>query len=425
MSTILVLGSGPAGSTAAHALADLGHRVELIECAERYGGKVIDYCCKATDECSRCGVCIATTQLAGTLRHPRVRVHLGARLESLTTGARFAARLRQARPAIDYAKCIGCDACLSACPRGLIRREARGELVQYRIDLEACLLRSGKGCRACADACPAGAIAADAPEAPLRFGADAVLLATGHRTYPAQAKVRLGYGRLAGVMTGEEAEQALSASRTLGPGPESVAFVQCVGSRDPKEGHNYCSAVCCAYALRLARLLKHHSPGSEVTIYYIDIQNFDKAFSLLRRQMADSGIRFVRGVPFRIEASAAGRLQAFVENPAGEQTVVEHDRIVLSVGLEPAAPQPDALDPVERLGLLRDEFGFVSREPGSSRTGTEAVYACGTCCEPQSIPDTMAAARAAAFEMHRDLTAAAAGTPAARAVRALRAGGRR
>jgi heterodisulfide reductase subunit A-like polyferredoxin len=318
---------------------------------------------------------------------------------------RFAARLRQAQPAIDYSKCIGCDACLSACPRGLIRREARGELVQYRIDLEACLLRSGKSCRSCADACPAGAITADAPEATLRFSADAVLLATGHRSYPAQAKVRLGYGRLPGVMTGAEAELALASRRSLAVGPESVAFVQCVGSRDPKEGHNYCSAVCCAYALRLARMLKHHSPESEVTIYYIDIQNFDKAFTLLRQEMVDSGIRFVRGVPFRIERAAAGRLQAFVENPAGEQTVVEHDRIVLSVGLEPAVPQPNALDPVERLGLLRDEFGFLSREPGSSRVSPDSVYACGTCCEPQSIPDTMAAARAAAFEMHRDLSA--------------------
>jgi len=404
MSRILVLGSGAGGSTAAHALAEMGHRVDVAECADRFGGKVIDYCCKATDECSRCGVCIATTQLAQTLRHPGIRVRVGACLESVGPDAPFRARLRQSNPAIDYLKCMGCDACLAACPKGCITRLARGELVQYRVDLAACLLHAGESCRACAEACPVGAITADAPMTSVGVEADALLVATGHRPYPAQAKARLGYGRLPGVMTGAEAEEALRTRRTLGPGPESVAFVQCVGSRDPKEGRNYCSAVCCAYALRLARMLRHHSPDSELTIYYIDIQNFDKTFSLLRQEMAASGIRFVRGVPFRIEASAAGRLQAFVENPAGEQTIVEHDRIILSVGLE---PDHDTWGPLPTLGLLRDEFGFLRTEAGSCRTNLRAVYACGTCREPQSIPDTMAGARAAAFQIDRDLTSGA------------------
>jgi len=413
MSRILVIGSGVGGSTAARTLADMGHQVDVVERAERFGGKVLDYCCKATDECSRCGVCVATTQLAETLRHPRLRVHLGAVVESVRPGQRFSARVRQTLPAIDYGKCIGCDACLAACPRGCISRLARAELVQYRVDLDACLLRSGQSCRACADACPAGAITAGAPEAmlrTLRMQADALLLATGHRPYPAQKKMRFGYGRLPGVMTGAEAEEALSTRRTLAEGPESVAFVQCVGSRDPKEGHDYCSAVCCAYALRLARMLKHHSPASEITIYYIDIQNFDKAFTLLRREMVESGIRFVRGVPFRIEANAAGRLQAFVENPAGQRTVVEHDRIILSVGMEPETAEGEALAP---LALARDPFGFLSTEAGSARTSRPGVYACGSCREPLSMPDTMAAAAAAAFEIHRDLQAAARRRPRA------------
>jgi heterodisulfide reductase subunit A-like polyferredoxin len=416
MSKILVLGSGIGGSTAAHALAEMGHHVDVVECSDRFGGKVIDYCCKATDECSRCGVCVATTQLHETLRHPGVRVHVGASLEALSTGGQFSARIQQTNPVIDYGKCIGCDACVSACPKDCISRLARGELVQYRIDAGACLLRDGKSCQACADACPAGAITAEGETATLRLGADAVLVATGHRPYPAQAKVRLGYGRLAGVMTGVEAEEALRSRRTLGEGPESVAFVQCVGSRDPKEGHNYCSSVCCAYALRLARMLKHHSPASEVTIYYIDIQNFDKTFSLLRRELVASGIHFVRGVPFRIEQTSAGRLQAYIENPEGEQPatggVVEHDRIVLSVGMEPAAETQTL---VEKLGLLRNEFGFLATEPASARTNLPAVYACGTCREPQSIPDTMAAARAAAFEINRDLSAATGRKQAVRA----------
>jgi heterodisulfide reductase subunit A len=390
MSKYLIVGGGISGCAAAGELARLGHEVTILEQAARFGGKVLDYCCKATDSCSRCGVCVAASQLRETAAHKRVHISTGSTIREVRWNGAVSVRASRRNPCIDPGRCIACDACLKACPAKCIRRQQKAELVQYVVDYADCRLHRGKECAACAEACPVQAITAGGSESALDFSADAMLVATGHQPYDAARKIRLGYGRFPGVMTGTEAEELLSRQESLGESADSVAFIQCVGSRDPKEGRNYCSAVCCAYALRLARMLKYRQPQAEISVYYIDLQNFDKTFTRLREELTASGIRFVRAIPFRVERSSAGKLELYIENPDGGQTVVEHDRVVLSVGME---PDPQAAELAEKLGLERNEFGFFT---GAAQG---RLFATGTCVQPQSIPDCMASARATAVAM--------------------------
>ncbi len=390
MSKYLIVGGGVSGCTAAGELARLGHEATILERDARFGGKVLDYCCKATDSCSRCGVCVAVSQLRDAAAQKRVHISTATTIREVRWNGAVSVRATRRNPYIDPGRCIGCDACLKACPAKCIQRQQKAELVQYVVDYAACRLQKGKECAACAEACPVGAITAGAGETTLTLAGDALLVATGHQPFDAARKVRLGYGRFPGVLTGSEAEELLSRQESLGEPSGSVAFIQCVGSRDPKEGRNYCSAVCCAYALRLARMLKYRQPKAEITIYYIDLQNFDKTFTRLREELAASGIRFLRAIPFRVERSSSGKLQLYIENPDGGQTVVEHDRVVLSVGMEPA---PQAAELAEQLGLKRNEFGFFAA------AAQGRLFATGTCAQPMSIPDCMSSARATAAAM--------------------------
>ena len=106
------------------------------------------------------------------------------------------------------------------------------------------------------------------------------------------------------------------------------------------------------------------------------------------REMQDAGVRFLRGVPFRVEQLSTGRLQVLFESPDGQQSTAEHDRVVLSVGIRPE-PGTAGL-----LGLPLNAHGFLA-----SAHPAAGVWACGTCLEPQSIPDSMASSRAVALEM--------------------------
>ncbi len=391
MGKYAIIGAGISGCTAALELAGQGHEVTLLEAKSVIGGAVLDYACKATDECSRCGVCVAVTQIFQAFQQQRITTVVGASLQAVNKyDTRLDLRITRKNPTIDYQACTSCDRCISTCPEGCITKIHRGELIQYHIDYEKCRLHQGKACGLCAASCPQQAISAQSPLTEMTFDSATALIATGHAPYNASQHVRFGYGRFENVMTGLEAEAILSRQSSLGSPSEDVAFIQCVGSRDPRIGRNYCSSVCCAYALRLARMIKYRHPETPVTIYYIDIQHFDKTFSLFRKSVEASGVRFVRGIPFLIDRSSSGKLKLHIENMDGEDTLVEHDRVVLSVGM---GPVDDASQCSSFFGLERDQFGFFTS------SSLPNVFVSGTCQEPQSISESMTAARAIALKM--------------------------
>ena len=390
MARYLVIGGGVTGLSAALDLATSGHDVEVVERKSVVGGEVLAYCCKATDSCARCGVCVAHRRIAEALRHPRVRVHTGSTLTAADTGGdRIALQIACALPSIDYRLCVGCDRCAEACPEKCITRVARAELLQYRIDHSSCRLHRGIACTACVDACPAGAVTAGASGRRESLTARACLVATGHEPFAAADKPRYGYGRVGGVITGREAEEILSRAGALGENVKSVAFVQCVGSRDPAAGRPWCSAACCAYAVRLARMLRHRDPASEVTVYYIDLQSFDKCFPGFRDEVSALGVELVRGVPFRMDETSDGRVRVSVEAQGAAPSTREHDRVVLSVGLGPASGSASL---AALLGLGSDSAGFF-------RSAAPNVLVAGTCARPQTIPECIGEAAAMAGRM--------------------------
>jgi len=390
MKQFIIVGGGISGCTAAFTLAELGNAVTVVEQQSVAGGKVLDYCCKATDSCSRCGVCVAHTQISDTVTHPNISLITGAEIiSSAAVRGQTALKILKKNPSIDYSACEFCGECVSACPENCITRYQRGELVQFIIDYEKCRLHKGKSCDACIKACPACAISADNASTMMTLTGDDVLIATGHTLFPAEQKPRYGYSRSDKIITGAEAEALLSGEFVFGDNARDIAFIQCVGSRDPVIGRNYCSAVCCSYAMRLARILKYRDPDINLTIYYIDLQNFDKEFTRLKAEIEDLGVVFRRGLPFRIDELANGKLRFMIENMNGEETLVEHDFAVLSVGM---GPDKSAGQIAETFGLQQDENGFfVSSESG--------IFSIGTCREPGSIPDSMTEARSAAAQM--------------------------
>jgi len=390
MEEFVVVGAGVTGMTAAYELSSLGAKVTVVEKSTLVGGHVsaASYCCKATSGCARCGVCVAHTQLNQSLQDPGIAVRTGSTVEAFSQGSDgISVQIRQRDPSIAYEACVSCDACVEVCPNHCITKYSRAELTQYDIDYDSCLRSSGEPCTACADACPAGAIATE--ERSVTVHGQALLLATGHTAFEASRKPRYGYGTSDRIITGLEAERALSSSLNFGDPGESVALVQCVGSRDPSIGRNFCSGVCCAYAVRMARMLKFNNPDMQLTIYYIDLQNFDRRLTDLLDETRRLGVDFVQGIPFMIEAESDGRIALTIEAGNGSHEKSRFDRVILSVGID---SREDAGDLASVIGLERDSYGFF-------RTSGPRVYSAGTCAGPMSIPESMEAARAVAARM--------------------------
>jgi heterodisulfide reductase subunit A-like polyferredoxin len=389
MSTFAIIGSGISGCTAGLELAEAGHRVIILERDSKIGGKVLSFCCKATDECQRCGVCVGQEIIAETIRHENVEVIASCDITGVKKDKKKVS-ISVILPAVHivHAKCISCGKCIKACPEHAISRVVSGSVIQYVVNPEKCVRTRGGRCTKCQTVCPASAIKLYSSKSGNTFTVDGVVVAIGHSVFePARKPIYL-YGLLPSVFTAEEAEKILTERKYLVKPGEDVAFIQCVGSRDPEMGLNYCSAVCCGYAVRIANLITYNCSESRVTIYYIDLQNFDKTFATQRQKLIRERVKLSRGIPFDVIPKADGKVMLHVETGEGRQSV-EHDAVVLSAGIGPCK---EAGRIARLFGLEQDEFGFIS-------SSLPYIYATGTCVRPQSIVDCITSARAVAGEV--------------------------
>jgi len=246
----------------------------------------------------------------------------------------------------------------------------------------------------------------------------AVILSPGVETFDARLKGEYGYGYYPNVVTSIEFERILSASGPFGghvqrpsdgKEPKRIAWLQCVGSRDPACGRDYCSAVCCMYAIKETIIAKEHVPGVETTVFFLDIRAFGKDFDKYY-EMAKTrhGVRFIRSFISSVkQAPATKDLRITYVGEDGELYEEEFDLVVLSVGLQPGE---SAQAMARRLGVELNRFGFCQSEAfAPTETTRPGVFVAGAFGEPKDIPETVVEASCAAAHASR-LLAPARGT---------------
>ena len=235
-----------------------------------------------------------------------------------------------------------------------------------------------------------------------------IILTTGYDLFDARRIPQYGYGRYDNVLTGLEFERMTCAAGPTGGKillkdgrqPESVAIIHCVGSRD-ENYHEYCSRVCCMYALKYAHLIKENTQA-EVYQMYIDMRCFGEGFEEFYRRVCDEGVNFIRGKVAKVTDVALteeeqGKLIVIAEDTLlGGIIRVPVDMVILCPALE---ARFDAEDVAKLFTINRRADGFfmerhVKLDPVA--TATEGVFIAGCCEGPKDIPDTVAQASAAA-----------------------------
>jgi heterodisulfide reductase subunit A len=261
-------------------------------------------------------------------------------------------------------------------------------------------------CQSCVAACEAKAIDLSRSEAEVTLEVDAVVLAFGFDLMPAGSVPEYGHGRIRDVVTAMELERLLNASGPTagevrrpsdGKQPRSIAFIQCVGSRDLRHRH-HCSSVCCMHAVKEAMLLREHDAEAVSHVFYMDLRAYGKGFQdYIERARQEYGVRFIRGRPGGVDLREDGRLVVRYEDTAArERRELEADLVVLCNAMIPPAFETDL---TQLFGVETTPAGFVRlADPLLSPCATSrpGVFACGFCVGPKDIPDSVVEATAAA-----------------------------
>jgi heterodisulfide reductase subunit A-like polyferredoxin len=261
-------------------------------------------------------------------------------------------------------------------------------------------------CLQCVALCKAEAINHQMKEEIVNFRVGSIILNPGFDEYDAKRLVPYGYGRFQNVISSIQFERILSASgpfqgNLLRPSdqkpPKKVAWIQCAGSRDMtgNDGNEYCSSVCCMYAIKEAVIAKEHHHEVEPTIFYMDIRAHGKDFdAYYERAKKEYGVRFIRSMISRVaERPKTKNLMIAYVDSEGRVKEEEFDLVVLSVGL---TPSQGAKEIAQKLNLQLDPYGFCKTgEFSPLHTSQPGIYVCGAFQGPKDIPETVAQASAA------------------------------
>ena len=408
----MVIGAGITGLQAAIDLGDQGYKVALVEKEASIGGKMImlSKVFPTLDCCS----CITTPRMATAAHHKYVTLFTYCEVGSVErNGPRFVVDVHKKPRYVDENACTGCRECEYVCPIDvpdafdLNMGAHRAVYVPFStampqkalIDIDNCLF-----CGKCEKACPVNAIDFTQQEETLHVEAGTIILATGYETTPRNAKKEYHADTLLNVVDGLQVERMLAPTGPFGhvlrPGdgkqPDSIAYVQCAGSRDLSLGVEYCSRVCCMYAIKQAMLLAGTLPMADITIYYMDIRTFGKGYEQFYQNSRAMGIEFIKGKVARITEdenhNPIVRVELVDDGRILERT---HDMVVLSVGLQPAwNPQPTFQVSVGKDGFVHlpspNLFPCVTDQPG--------IFVAGVAGGPMDIVDSIVSGSAASAE---------------------------
>jgi heterodisulfide reductase subunit A len=397
-------------------LARCPDSMEVKNLAEEYGVKEIRLRSK-NEDCTLCGLCV---------RMCEERMGIGA--------LNFAGRGPTREVTSPFGEpgdiCQVCGACDFVCPTGKIKipemtgkkpipilSEYNAGLVQRpaiyipypqaipnkaTIDARYCVHMLKGECEICKELCEAEAVDYEQKEETIDIDIGAVVLSPGYDMFDASKKFEYGYLKYPDVVTAIEFERILSASgpfkgHILRPSdhkpPKKIAFIQCVGSRDNK--HDYCSSVCCMFAIKEAIIAKEHDHNIESTIYYMDIRSYGKEFErYFERAKNEYGVDFVHSRVSDITGNSRDGLTVKFEDPHGHLKQQHFDLVVLSAGFEGFGRLSEL---GEKLGMPLNRYGYIASDAiNTVETKAPGLFICGPAQEPKDIPDTVIQASAAA-----------------------------
>lgn len=405
--TILVVGGGMSGVTAALEAAETGYDVVVVEKNPYLGGRVAQLHQYFPKLCPpSCGLEINFRRMKLS---PRVRFFTMAEVTAIAGQKGDYDVTIRVSPRFVNEKCTGCGKCAEVCDveienpfnYGMDKMKAAylphdfAFPMRYVLDPSIVGTDAGKKCR---EACAYDAIDLEMKATTFDLKVGAVVWAAGWAPYEASKVEYYGFGQYPNVITNVMMERLAAfggptGGKILRPSdgkaPKNVAFIQCAGSRD--ENHlAYCSGICCLASLKQATYLREQYPDSKVTVFFIDIRATDRLEDFYVKVKEDQAITFIKSKIAMItqDEETSDLLLEGENTQTGKQIRDRFDMVVLATGMVPNKPSMEGLPEV-----CYDDYGFMVSDEGKA-----GIFGTGCVKKPSDVATCVQESTAAALK---------------------------
>ncbi len=406
--TILVVGGGISGMTAALEAAEVGKQVIVIEKTPSVGGRVTKLYKYFPKLCfPTCGLEINQRRMAA---NKNITVLTMAEVTDLQGEAGNYTATIKVSPRYVNANCTACGACADAVEaefddeHNYNMSKHKGAYLPHnmampkRYVLDPALIGTDDAQKA-KDACPFDAIDLDMQEETVELKAGAVVWATGWQPFDANKIQPYGYDRFDNVITSVEFERLMdpfgpTQGKLIRPSDgkeaKNVAFIQCAGSRD-RNYLKHCSRICCMASLKQSTYVSEKfGDDADVSIYYIDIRAIDRFESFYQKVQDDENVTFIKSKVANIIENKENKnpILKGVNTEGYHRYENEHDLVVLAVGMEPSVNKDTF--PIE---LKVNDEGFIENDEANG-----GVFAAGCSSDALDVNRAVQSATASALK---------------------------
>ena len=404
--TILVVGGGISGMTAALEAAETGKQVVLVEKRPYLGGRVSQLYKYFPKLCHpTCGLEINQRRAK---MNPNLTIITMAEVTGLEGEAGNYTATVKLSPRYVNDNCTACGECGKAVEAefdneydyGMSKRKGAylphvmAHPMQYVIDPRIIGTDDAQKAK---DACKYDAIDLDMEAREINFPCGAVIWATGWQPYDAAKIQPYGYDRFDNVITNVEFERMADPKGPTGgkivrpsDGKEAknVAFIQCAGSRD-RNHLFHCSRICCMASLKQTHYVTGAYDDAQVTIYYIDIRAIDRFEDFYQEVKAKDNVTFTKSkVANIITDKDDNPICRGVDTEGYHRYENTHDLVVLATGMQASVSKSDF--PVD---IVINREGFI--EPDEANGG---VFAAGSASDALDVNRAVQHATGAALK---------------------------
>lgn len=236
-----------------------------------------------------------------------------------------------------------------------------------------------------------------------------VLVATGFEPYKPKED-EFGFGKVPNVFTLPEFKQLIDHEKGKlmynGKKVENVAYIYCVGSRQPEGGNTYCSRYCCTATIHAA--IEARKKFKDIQNYHFTrgVRSYGKQ-ELLYAECLQGGDIFLQSYEDDLPTVFARNNKPVVRIndilTGGKELEVEADLVVLVTGMAPRSN--DTVGSLFKLPRGRDRFfNEVHMKLRPVETVIDGITIAGACQGPKTILESVNSALAAATKSYSNIS---------------------